>query len=212
MPFGTFNLFCRSVGHRDSGPAALAGLARLRTTDVRLGVVNGRVFVHHVSGGLQPRYVRLRDMIPYKSRLGKLLAGLRAWFRTLRTLPRHRVIIDTSDGKRLHKRLAGYAITIAPVVEEIAAPPLLALESQGKLIFHMTPVSTRRDAIYLTLHLLLGRWRQSRLMETIEDCAFAVRVGRRNRLTVSVDGERVRLDLPLQIDLHPKVLRVLGPA
>ena len=46
--------------------------------DVDAARAGGRLFLHHISFGIQPRMVRIRERLGYSSRLTKMLAGLRA--------------------------------------------------------------------------------------------------------------------------------------
>lgn len=63
---------------------SVAALASGRPKAVDLGEVNGITFVNHVSLGLHPRVIRLRETAGYTSRLGKLASDVKAWLRAAR--------------------------------------------------------------------------------------------------------------------------------
>ena len=92
-------------------PDLAAALGQLHAAEVKLvdaGRANGRLFLHHVSFGLQPRMVRIRERLGYRSRLTKMLAAVRASFAVL--LKRRRERLGTrastagrwSSGRRPH--------------------------------------------------------------------------------------------------------------
>jgi diacylglycerol kinase family enzyme len=69
LPLGTMNLFAKAAGMPDTLEEALKSLAKTEIIDVDLGSVNGRTFLRQISFGLQPKIVRMRAEMGYRSRL-----------------------------------------------------------------------------------------------------------------------------------------------
>lgn len=91
IPLGTFNLFARSLGIPIGLDDTLASLATAVVRPVDVGVLSDDtdrrwVFLHHVSLGFHPQFIEVREAMPYGSRIGKMLASLRVWLRTVRSL------------------------------------------------------------------------------------------------------------------------------
>lgn len=209
IPCGTFNLFCRALGFPPDPHKSIALFDSLVADDVDIGSVNGQVFIHHVSGGLHPRFVRIRDSVPVHSRRQKIFATFRAALRAMRSIPRTPMVV-VADGRRRRRRLAGFAITVNPIAETPASPPVAVDPKEGVLGIYLTDVHRRRDAFWVVVRAIAGMWKSSALVETDE--ADAVRIVARGRtLSISVDGERRRLSLPLDIRLERLGLKVLRP-
>jgi diacylglycerol kinase family enzyme len=78
LPLGTMNLMAKTIGMSGDLTEALLQLQHAQPRKVDAARANGRLFLHHVSFGLQPRIVRIREKLGYSSRLTKMLAGTRA--------------------------------------------------------------------------------------------------------------------------------------
>ena len=80
-------------------PRRCPGGTRARAEDalVDVGEANGRVFLHQVSFGIQPRMARLRERIGYSSRLTKMFAAARALL-MLAARPKTVRVILQADG------------------------------------------------------------------------------------------------------------------
>jgi diacylglycerol kinase family enzyme len=210
IPCGTFNLFCRALGFPPDPEGALEMFDRLVPDAVDVGIVNGEIFVHHLSIGMHPRFVRLRDAVPFRSRWQKILATLRATLRSLRSIPRTPAIV-VSGSRRWRRRLAGIAITVNPIAEMPISPPVTADPKQGTLAIYMTGIRRRRDALWFLLRAVAGRWKSSGLVETGTGESVRI-VTRRATMGVSLDGERRRLRTPLDVRIERAGLKVLRPA
>jgi diacylglycerol kinase family enzyme len=78
LTLGTMNLFVRALGFSPVLEQALEQLAAADVRDVDVGFANGKLFLHQVSFGMQPRLARLRERMGYRNRFTKMLSGARA--------------------------------------------------------------------------------------------------------------------------------------
>ncbi|WP_051630518.1 diacylglycerol/lipid kinase family protein [Afifella pfennigii] len=208
LPLGTMNLFARSLGMPLDMMQAAEALAHGCPEKVDIAEVNGRPFVHHVTLGLHPKMIRLREQLNYGSRLGKILASARALRLALRRPPLIRARIAAQGEER--------QVTTAVIL--VSNNPL----GDGHLPYADDPraaqlglyVATSRrwtDLLELAAAFGLGRLRGSAIVEERHFEALTITL-RQAQARASVDGEVVRLTSPLAIRQHPAGLPVLWPA
>lgn len=207
LPLGTMNLFARSLRIPFGMKAAAEALARGEPARVDIGEVNGRLFIHHVTLGLHPRIIRLRDKLSYSSPVGKLRAGLVAWWTVLRQPPRLDARIDV-DGKIFERRATAILISNNPLGE--GHLPYADDLRQGKLGLYVTTSRRWHDLVELAARMTLGEFAQNPLLESWQAEGIGIAL-ERDRVRASVDGEVVVLQPPLRLALRPGGLRVLQP-
>jgi diacylglycerol kinase family enzyme len=214
LPLGTMNLMAKAIGMSADPAQALNQLRDASEETVDAARVGGRLFLHHVSFGIQPRMVRIRERLGYSSRLTKMLAGLRAMFSVLLKPQSQRLSLDL-DGER--RDIKAPALIVSNNVYENSAWLKQARLDQGLLgVYALKPMS-RLAFLRLALDLLRGRWRDN--LNIAEDHAKRVSVaisrrrpGRRRRsIWASIDGELSLLDLPVTITSEPAALSMLVP-
>jgi diacylglycerol kinase family enzyme len=207
LPLGTMNLFARSLGIPLDMRAAAEALAGGGTEAVDIGVVNGRHFVHHVTLGLHPRMIRIRERLRYGSRLGKLLATLQAWWVAVRQPPKLAVRID-ADGEHLNRRTAAVLVTNNPLGE--GHLPYADDLREGRLGLYVTTSRRWGDLLQLAAQLALGDTAGTPLMESRK--ARRIEIGLdHDVVNASVDGEVVSLSTPVKISVRAGGLTVLRP-
>ncbi|MYZ48435.1 diacylglycerol/lipid kinase family protein [Propylenella binzhouense] len=208
LPLGTMNLFARSLRVPLDLETAAEALAAGRPVDVDIGEVNGRLFVHHVTLGLHPRMISIRERLKYGSRLGKILANVQALWLVLRRPPYFQAEIEI-DGRRIKRRTAALVVSNNPFGE--GHLPYADDLRQGRFGIYVGTSRRWTDLLQLAATVTLGAIRQNRLLEHWTGRAIMV-VLPRPTMRGSVDGEIVRLASPLRIVMHPRALSVLRPA
>jgi diacylglycerol kinase family enzyme len=209
LPLGTLNHFARDL----EIPVELAEAAKLiaagseRRVDV--GEMNGRVFINNSAIGLYPLMVISRDL--QRARLGrsKRLAMLVASVRTLARFNHQRLTLTVNDEKeRLDTPLLFVGNNDYRI--DIRAPGRRESLEDGQLSVFVMRKKTRRGFIAASVRALLNRTRPDDMerLASIE----RLRVGsRRSQLPVSLDGEVVRAEPPLDYRIRKKTLRVIAP-
>lgn len=215
IPLGTFNLFARSLRIPIGFDAALEALAGSHVETVDVGEVTdgaGRshVFLHHVSLGFHPRFIEIRDAMPYGSRLGKMLASLRVWRRTLLSLRRLTLVVS-GDVEKPRAHYHQVAVTVGSFREGLVDFPHAEDLTKGDLDLVMVPARSKREFLVAAFYAAIGRWRTNPLIDV--DALRRVRLDSpERRLPVSFDGEVSRTLMPLSFAVRPKALKVLHPA
>ena len=213
LPLGTMNLFVQALGFSATLEQALDDMARAEPKAIDVGVVNGKVFLHQVSFGLQPRLARLREKIGYRSRLTKMISGLRA-LTVLAANPKLVRIDLQVDG-------APQSVKVPLViVSNNRLGNTLNFSLQSSLTDGELGLYALKEFSLLTLLKLAKDHLANRLivnpaldMTTAQSITV---LPRRSRLTgrkpksilASLDGEVVRLSYPVTISLKPQTLKV----
>ena len=213
LPLGTMNLFVQALGFSPTLEQALDDMARAEPKDIDVGVVNGKVFLHQVSFGLQPRLARLREKIGYRSRLTKMISGLRA-LTVLAANPKLVRIDLEVDGKPQRMKVP------LVIVSNNRLGNNLNFSLQSSLTDGELGLYALKEFSLLTLLKLAKDHLANRLivnpaldMTTAQSITV---LPRRSRLTgrkpksilASLDGEVVRLSYPVTISLKPQTLKV----
>lgn len=213
LPLGTMNLLAKTIGIPPDLPLAVAALQRAEVQSVDAARAGERLFLHHVSFGIQPRMVRIREKLGYTSRLTKMLAGARALLAVLFKAQSQRLLLDI-DGR--HMKLKTPALIVSNNLYENSVWLKQAHLDQGVLgIYSIAPMSPWAF-LRLALDLLRGRWRDN--LNVQEVAGRRVTISKRSRfgglsrnIQATIDGELTLLSLPLTISSEPGILRMMVP-
>jgi diacylglycerol kinase family enzyme len=165
LPLGTMNLFARSLAIPLDMREAAEALAAGRVSAVDIGEVNGRFFIHHVTLGLHPRMIRIRERLSYGSRLGKIWATIQAWWMAVRQPPRLEARIRADD-QHFSRRTAAILVSNNPWGE--GHLPYADDLRQGRLGLYVTTSRRWQDLLQLTARMTLGEIAENPLMENWE--------------------------------------------
>ena len=216
VPLGTFNYFARDNGIPLEVGEAAAVLATGVEQPVQVGLVNGRAFLVNASVGFYPRL--LEDREAFKQQYGRrrwvaLLAAL--WTLLARSHPKLVLRVD-AGGEARTLRVSTLFVGNNPL--QLAR--LGIREAQAVEAGRLAAIRVRPTGAWGLLDILLygavGRLGQA---DGVEAFAFRemevapLRASRRSReIKVAVDGESVRLRMPLVFRVAQKRLRLLRPA
>ena len=215
LPLGTMNLFSRALGFSPGLERALDELTKAREYTIDVGVINDRLFLRQVSFGLQPRLVKLRERIGYRSRFTKMLSGIKA-FTLLAANPREVRIDLEVDGTSQSLKVPLVVVSNNRLGQEIN------FSVQGSLTDGELGLYALKDFSPWTLiGLALDHFANRLVVNPALDMATAHSIvihPRKNRLTrqrpkailASIDGELTSLPYPVKISVKPKSLRVLS--
>jgi diacylglycerol kinase family enzyme len=208
IPLGTMNLFARALGIPLEMRAAARSLASGSISSVDVGEVNGRFFIHHVTLGLHPRMIRIRERLHYGSRMGKIFASAHAFWIVLRQPPRLQATLNV-DGERLQRRTAAILVSNNPLGE--GHLPYADDLRQGKLGLYAATSRRWGDLLQLTAQVTLGQISQNPLLESWQAEHIEISFSR-PVVNAALDGEIVSLRSPLRLGVRERGLQVLKPA
>ena len=211
LPLGTMNMVSQSAGFSQNLEQAVAQIASGQIKPVDVGRVNGRVFLHQVSFGLQPRVVRIRERIGYNSRLTKMLSGTVAMLAVL-SRPRPVRMVGEFDGRLIRLKLT--ALFVSNNLYRIDRPRIPVQMDGGELGIYMVKAWRWRDYVRLVLAALRGTWQDDAMVDVQAVKALRLNVRRKashGKQLASIDGELAYLESPIDIVSDHLALRLVMP-
>jgi len=210
LPLGTLNHFARDLGI----PAELDDAAKLiaagKNRRVDIGEMNDRVFINNSAIGLYPLMVIDRDI--QRKRLGrsKRLAMIVASLRTLFRFNHHRLTLTVNEERTGRVDTPLLFVGNNDYRVDIGAPGQRERIDGGELCVLVLGKKTRRGLIAASLRAFLDRSRPDDMvrLEGVERLRVSVP---RPQLAVSLDGEVVRDEPPLEYRIRKQALRVIAP-
>lgn len=209
LPLGTLNHFARDLAIPADLDEAAALIANSTVRQVDVAEMNGRIFINNSAIGLYPLMVVDRDL--QRKRLGrsKRLAMMVASLRTLMRFNHQRLTLTVNDEKaRLDTPLLFVGNNNYRI--DIGAPGQRESIENGELCVMVMRRKTRAGLIAASVRALFDRSRPDDMvyLEGVE----RLRVdSNRGQLTVSLDGEVVSSELPLDYRIRKKALQVIAP-
>ena len=208
LPVGTMNLFARALKVPLVLEEALEAIASGEIGAVDIATANDRPFVHQFGVGVHARLVRIRENMSYRSRLGKMLASLRAIGAAAINPPQFEAELHT--GSDVEKRVvSGIAVSNNP----LGQGRIHAERVDGGLlgVYVAAPLSTSA-LLRLVAEVFLGTWRASPLVTEQEVDEVTLHFPKRKRGAHAViDGELIKLDRLVTLKVHPGALKVVMP-
>ena len=209
LPLGTLNHFARDLDvPSDLGEAAKL-IASNNERRVDVAEMNGRIFINNSAIGLYPLMVLDRDL--QRKRLGrsKRLAMVVASARTLVRFGHQRLTLTVNDEKeRIDTPLLFVGNNDYRI--DIGAPGKRESLDGGELCVMVMRKKTRRGFIAATVRALFNRARDDD-MERIDGVERLRVSSHRGYLAVSLDGEVVSAESPLDYRIRRRALRVIAP-
>lgn len=201
LPGGTLNHFTKDLGVSQDIRQAITRLSTLKVSLVDVASVNDMIFVNNSSVGLYPHSLLEREKT--ERFLGKWLAAARGTFRALVRFRRYAVTIN---GQPMRSPFIFVGNNTYKFQKSLLAERS-SLEGSNLTLFVLRSWS-RFGMIRAALFERFGsRKRTDEFI--IEYPRDVVIEAERLRLAVSLDGEVVQLETPLEYKIYPKSLKVL---
>ena len=210
LPLGTLNHFARDIGVPVDIYEAAKLIATGKERRVDVGEMNKRLFINNSAIGLYPRMVIDRDRQQEKLGRSKRLALIVASLRTLMRFNHHRLTLTVNDERagRIDTPLLFVGNNDYRI--DIGAPGRRDSVEDGRLCVLVMRKKTRRGFLAASLRAFIGRRRRDDMvqLEGVERLRVA---SHRSRLVISLDGEVVSAEPPLDYKIRKKALRVVAP-
>lgn len=208
LPAGTMNLFAQALKLPTNLSDAVKAIADGEVVLVDIATANDRTFVHQFSVGIHARLVRIRESMTYSSRVGKMLASLRAIGAAAMRPPQFEAELRTSNGIE-KRRVSGITISNNPLGDrQIFAEGL----NSGVLGVYVAAPLTTAALLKLALDVFLGNWRGSPMVSEEEVAEVTLHFPKRKRGAQAViDGELINLERSVTLRVHPGALKVVLP-
>lgn len=213
VPTGTLNLLARDLGIPLDPEAAFAALLAGVEHDIDVAYVNDSPFLCNSQLGLVPHVAHARERARGKGH-GRWRLTPRVWRRALwlwRSYPRVGVELDVG-GHTVRLRTRAITVSNNPVSSDGSAPlPGRAAIDRGVLGVYALREGSRYALLRLMAKLLAGTWREDPDVVAHETPRLTIDLGQRRRVSISNDGEVLRMHAPLKYRIEPRALRVIVP-
>ncbi|MDI7861220.1 diacylglycerol kinase family lipid kinase [Rhizobiaceae bacterium n13] len=209
VPAGTMNLFARSLKLPLDIWQSVDVLAKGRVDAVDIGSANGRPFVHQFSAGLHARMVRYRNSISYASRMGKIVANVRAGIGVIFNPPEFDMEFQAGDHQE-HRRVSAISVSNNPFGDN----PLLYADNitRGHLGFYTASPLRPAGVARLALDMLRGKLRYNPDVTEMAVEAVDLHFPKIDRkVNCVIDGELLPMGREVALRLHPGELKVIVP-
>ena len=209
LPLGTRNHLARELGIPLDLPGAAKLIAAGRRRAIDLGRCNDRVFVNNASIGVYPALVRNRDATRDRRGWPKWVAIMPATWAALRRLRHHRLRLSFGDDRAEVVTPLLFVGNNRYLLERGQVGSRAALDDGCLSVFAIA--SRRRWALVtMVVRMLAGAADRDSDFAAIGETATLAVGGRSRDVDVALDGEVVRLPMPLRFTVMPRALTVIG--
>jgi diacylglycerol kinase family enzyme len=210
LPLGTLNHFARDLGIPTDVEEAARFIASGTDRRVDIGEMNDRVFINNSAIGLYPLMVVDRDLQRVRLGRSKRLAMLVASLRTLARFNHHRLTLTVNEERTSRIDTPLLFVGNNDYRIDAGAPGRRERLDGGELCVLVMRKKTRSGLIAASIRAMLRRSRPDDMVRL--DDVQRLRVSSpRAQLIVSLDGEVVRAEPPLEYRIRKKALRVIAP-
>ena len=200
LPGGTLNHFTKDLGISQDIDEALHQLVRSRIHNVDIASVNDRAFINNSSIGLYPSSLHVRSR--FEDSIGKWPAAVIA---SMRTLVRFRTY-DVTIGKETFHTPFIFVGNNDYSIDGVGGITRTHL-NKGELTVFVAKTVSRIALLKIMLFALIGRAKELNEFDVYHAQSLVIKA-RKNRLSVSRDGEVGRMISPLRYKIHPAALRI----
>ncbi len=210
LPLGTLNHFARDLGIPTDLAGAAGVIAKGKPRRVDVAEMNGRIFINNSAIGLYPLMVVDRDLQQKRLGRSKRLAMVVASFRTLARFNHQRLALTVNKERKARLDTPLLFVGNNQYRIDLGAAGQRDRIDGGELCVMVMRKNTRAGLIAASVRALFNRSRPDDMVYL--DGVERLRVGsHRGRLAVSLDGEVVRAEPPLDYRIRKKALRVIAP-
>lgn len=206
LPLGTLNHFAKDLGLPLDLDQAVATIVEGKVVAVDVGELNGRIFINNSSLGLYPKIVHHREE---HQRLGrsKWWAFFRAMLTVLGGYSFLKVRLSTDESHIVRNTPFVFIGNNEYEIHGLNIGTRARIDS-GMLSVYLTRRVDRIRLFGLALRGLFGRLRDAQDFDTITTPEVLISTRGRS-VTVAMDGELHRIELPLHYRCRRQELRVM---
>ncbi len=211
LPLGTFNFFARGLGLDEDPIEAARQIADGHPHDIRVGEVNGRVFLNNASLGIYPAILQERETV-YK-RWGR--RRLVAHWSVIKTMMRFRkplrLTLEIDGEERAPQRIAMIFVARSAYQLDYFGLDGSDLISDDKFAVLVAHATSRRRLFQMAWRLASGKMQQERDYTLLSARTLIAKTQRR-RTILAYDGEKHRDPGPFEFRMTERPLKIILPA
>ena len=208
IPMGTFNYFARALGIPVDIEKATDIVAQGHMKAADAGIVQDRIFLNNASFGVYTRVIRNRE--EDKSHFGRyrivaLASQIRSMFMPAKV---YGVRVGTDEKQQLYRTTMIFASINKLQLEALGLHPT---EGAEKMSVNILKPVTRFEMLRIMARTLLRNVASDAQVEGFCTNNFTVEAPLKN-IDCVLDGEIVRLAMPLEFKVLPAALQVAAPS
>ena len=210
VPIGSVNHLARDLDIPiDDWRAALEVAVRGEIRQIDVGRVNGRYFMNSVMLGIYPTISAFRER--FRSMHSRWRAYAKAFRLALRHFP-HVTLVVELDGRveTFRTQMFVIAVNSYDLTQTGVVSPKTHF-NDGRVSIYSLSFMSRMQFVVAAAKYFRGKVFETPGFRSIRTTQMSVDTGKRH-LRISVDGELMDLDTPLQIAVVPSSLLVRAPA
>jgi diacylglycerol kinase family enzyme len=210
LPLGTFNYFARGLRMPEDPEGAARAILDGQRHDINVGTLNGRVFLNNVSIGIYPAILEEREAAYARFGRYRFLAHLASLRTILRFQSPHRMEIYQDETRHRIRTPMLFVARSAYQLDQFGLEGADAISDDRFAVF-LAHQQTRLGFLRLAWRLARKKVDHGRDVIVSTPRRLAVAVRGRRRISVALDGEKLKMRLPLRIQLNDHVLQVILP-
>lgn len=210
LPMGTFNYFARGLGMPETPEAAARAILDGSPHDIAVGTLNGRVFLNNVSIGLYPAILEEREATYARFGRYRILAHIASLRTILRFQRPYRMVLQQDETQHRIRTPMVFIARSAYQLDQFGLEGAQAI-SDDRFVLFLAPQQTRLGFLRLAWKLVRRRVDHGRDVLVSTPRRIAVAVPGRRRISVALDGEKLKMRLPLRIEIADHQLQVILP-
>ncbi|MER5171713.1 diacylglycerol/lipid kinase family protein [Thioclava kandeliae] len=210
LPLGTFNFFARGLRLSEDATEAARQILKGDTRQIRVGTVEGQVFLNNASLGIYPKILKAREAI--YARWGR--HRLVAYWSVIRTFLKFqkpmKVEFRTED---LHDTRSTPLIFVARSAYQLDFFGLRGVRAitDDKFAVLIAKGKTRGELFRLAWRLVTRQVQEGRDYDVLRCREFTVSLLDKRRALLAFDGEKARMNAPFEFRMHPEPLTIVIP-
>ncbi|MBY0352548.1 MAG: diacylglycerol kinase [Tabrizicola sp.] len=211
LPLGTFNYFARGLGMPEDPDSAARAILGGTPHAIAVGTLNGRVFLNNVAVGLYPAILEEREATYARYGRYRILAHIASLRTILRFQRPYRMdILQDATRHRIRTPMV-FVARSAYQLDQFGLEGGDAI-SDDRFALFLAHQQTRLGFLKLAFRLLRRKVDHGRDVIVSTPRRIELSVRGRKRVPVALDGEKLRMSLPLTIELAEELLRVILPS
>ena len=211
LPMGTFNYFARGLKMPEEAEAAARAILDGAPHDIAVGTLNGRVFLNNVSIGLYPAILEEREATYARYGRYRILAHLASLRTILRFQRPYRMDLLQDETRHRIRTPMLFVARSAYQLDQFGLEGGQAI-SDDRFVLFLAHQQTRLAFLHLAWKLIRRKVDHGRDILVSTPRQIAVAVQGRRRIAVALDGEKLKMQLPLRIQIADKQLQVILPS
>jgi diacylglycerol kinase family enzyme len=210
LPMGTFNYFARGLKMPETPEAAARAILDGASHFIAVGALNGRVFLNNVSIGLYPAILEEREATYARYGRYRILAHIASLRTILRFQRPYRMELHLDETRHRIRTPMVFVARSAYQLDQFGLEGADAI-SADRFVLFLAHQQTRLGFLRLAWRLIRRKVDHGRDITLSTPQRIGVRIRGRRSIPVALDGEKLRMRLPLKIEIAGDVLHVILP-